>query len=106
MIDLPPTLPTTRAYLARLDDVEYWWSHALRVFERHGIDVDKGDVEPKKRGSRSPGRLAARCATFPTSQAVGLAQHRTMDVFHKLPRLLPLEDIATLDELAAVVFGV
>ena len=39
-------------------------------------------------------------------QAVGLAQHRTMDVFHKLPRLLPLEDIATLDELAAAVFGV
>ena len=39
-------------------------------------------------------------------QAVGLAQHRTMDVFHKLPRLLPLEDIATLDELATVLFGV
>ncbi len=38
-------------------------------------------------------------------QAVGLAQHRTMDVFHKLPRLLPLEDIATLDELAEAVFG-
>ncbi len=29
-----------------------------------------------------------------------------MDVFHKLPRLLPLEEIATLDELATVVFGV
>ena len=27
------------------------------------------------------------------------------DVFHKLPRLLPLEDIATLDELAEAVFG-
>lgn len=39
-------------------------------------------------------------------QAVGLAQRRTMDVFHKLPRLLPLEDIATLDELATVVFSV
>lgn len=39
-------------------------------------------------------------------QAVGLAQHRTMDVFHKLPRLLPLDDIATLDEMAEAVFGV
>ena len=39
-------------------------------------------------------------------QAVGLAQHRTMDVFYKLPQLLPLEDIATLDELAVAVFGV
>ena len=39
-------------------------------------------------------------------QAVGLAQHRTMDVFHKLPRLLPIDDIATLDDLAATVFGV
>ena len=39
-------------------------------------------------------------------QAVGLAQHRTMDVFHKLPRMLELEDIATLDDLAEAVFGV
>ena len=39
-------------------------------------------------------------------QAVGLAQHRTMDVFHKLPRILKLEDIATLDHLAEAVFGV
>ena len=39
-------------------------------------------------------------------QAVELAQHGTVDVFHKLPRLLPLEDVATLDELAAAVFGV
>ncbi len=38
-------------------------------------------------------------------QAVGLAQHRTMDVFHKLPEVLPLEDIRTLDELADAVFG-
>lgn len=38
-------------------------------------------------------------------QAVGLAQHRTMDVFHRLPALLPLEDIETLDELADAVFG-
>jgi len=39
-------------------------------------------------------------------QAIGLAQHRTMDVFHKLPRLLPLEEIETLDALADALFGV
>ena len=39
-------------------------------------------------------------------QAVGLAQHCSMDVFYKLPTLLPLEEIPTLDELAEAVFGV
>ncbi len=39
-------------------------------------------------------------------QAVGLAQHRTMDVFHKLPQMLELVDIATLDDLAEALFGV
>jgi hypothetical protein len=39
-------------------------------------------------------------------QAQGLAQHHTMDVFHKLPARLPLQDIATLDELAATIFAV
>jgi len=38
-------------------------------------------------------------------QAVGLAQHPTMDVFYKLPHLLPLDQIETLDELADAVFG-
>ena len=38
-------------------------------------------------------------------QAVGLAQHRTMDVFFKLPALLALDEIATLEELAEAVFG-
>lgn len=38
-------------------------------------------------------------------QAVGLAQHRTMDVFFKLRALLPLDDIATLEELAEALFG-
>lgn len=32
--------------------------------------------------------------------AVGLAQHHTMDVFEPLAALLPLRDIATLDDLA------
>ena len=39
-------------------------------------------------------------------QAVGLAQHRTMDVFFKVPDLVALEDIETLDELADALFGV
>lgn len=39
-------------------------------------------------------------------QAVGFAQHGRMDVFHKLPALLPLDDVATLEELADLVFGV
>lgn len=38
-------------------------------------------------------------------QAIGLAQHRPMDVFHKLPGLLPLEEFETLDELADALFG-
>ncbi len=38
-------------------------------------------------------------------QAVGLAQHRTMDVFFKLPALLALDEVATLEELAEAVFG-
>ena len=39
-------------------------------------------------------------------QAVGLAQHRTMDVFYRVPDLVPLPDIETLDELAGALFGV
>ena len=39
-------------------------------------------------------------------QAVGLAQHGRTDVFHKLPAMLPLGEIGTLEELADLVFGV
>jgi len=39
-------------------------------------------------------------------QAVGLAQHHTMDVFEPVAALLPLEDFATLDELAHELFAV
>lgn len=39
-------------------------------------------------------------------QAVGFVEDPTMDVFHMLPGLLPLQDIATLDDLAAVLFAV
>ena len=38
-------------------------------------------------------------------QAYGLAQHYSMDVFYTLPALLPLQDMASLDELAAELFG-
>ncbi|MGG4495389.1 phosphotransferase family protein [Brevibacillus reuszeri] len=39
-------------------------------------------------------------------QAHGLMQHYAMDVFYTLPTLLPLQDIATLDELANELFAV
>ncbi len=39
-------------------------------------------------------------------QAIGLAQHHTMDVFEPIAALFPLQDIATLDELATKLFAV
>ena len=39
-------------------------------------------------------------------QAVGLAQHHTIDVFEPIAALLPLRDIGTLDDLAAELFAV
>ena len=38
-------------------------------------------------------------------QALGLAQHHTMDVFEPIAARLPLPDIATLDELAITLFA-
>jgi aminoglycoside phosphotransferase (APT) family kinase protein len=38
-------------------------------------------------------------------QAVGLAQHHTMDVFEPIAALLPLAEIATLDDLATDLFA-
>ncbi|MCZ0945486.1 MAG: aminoglycoside phosphotransferase family protein [Gammaproteobacteria bacterium] len=39
-------------------------------------------------------------------QAQGLMQHRTMDVFHKLPHLLPPNGATTLDQLANRLFAI
>ena len=39
-------------------------------------------------------------------QAIGLAQHHTMDVFEPIAVSLPLQDIGTLDELATELFAV
>jgi hypothetical protein len=39
-------------------------------------------------------------------QAVGLTQHTTMDVFEPIAALLPLHNIATLDDLATELFAV
>ena len=39
-------------------------------------------------------------------QTQGLMQHRTMDVFHKLPHLLPPSGATTLDQLANRLFAV
>jgi hygromycin-B 7''-O-kinase len=38
-------------------------------------------------------------------QAIGLTQHPTIDVFQPIAALLPLQDIATLDELATELFA-
>jgi hygromycin-B 7''-O-kinase len=38
-------------------------------------------------------------------QAIGLTQHHTIDVFQPIAALLPLQDIATLDELATELFA-
>ncbi len=39
-------------------------------------------------------------------QAIGLVQHRTMDVFEPIAAQIPLGDVATLDELALALFRV
>jgi aminoglycoside phosphotransferase len=39
-------------------------------------------------------------------EAVGFAQHHTMDVFEPIAALFPLQDIGTLDELATLLFAV
>lgn len=39
-------------------------------------------------------------------QAIGIAQHRTIDVFEPIAALFPLADISTLDELAIELFTV
>ncbi len=39
-------------------------------------------------------------------QAIGSVQHLTNDVFYQLPELLPMEDMATIDELADAIFSV
>ena len=39
-------------------------------------------------------------------QAYALAQHHTCDTFHRLPALLPLRDIGTLEELATELFAI
>ncbi|MGF1472524.1 MAG: phosphotransferase family protein [Rubrobacteraceae bacterium] len=39
-------------------------------------------------------------------QAIGLVQHHTMDVFEPIAARLPLQDIATLDDLATELFAI
>lgn len=39
-------------------------------------------------------------------QAVGLAQHLTLDVFEPIAAMYPLQEIGTLDELATELFAV
>lgn len=46
-----PAFPNTRAYVARLDDVQYWWPYAARVFDLHGMEFGEGDAEAGKGGT-------------------------------------------------------
>lgn len=53
MVSMPPAFPTTKAYRARLDDLEHWWPLAIRVLERHRLDVDI-DIAGTGRGGTFP----------------------------------------------------
>lgn len=83
--------------------------YELAQLQLNLFDGDKNLLRTLLDASNWPvGRNFARQAMAQAfrRQAVGLAQHGRMDVFHKLPCLLPLDDVATLEELADLVFGV
>ena len=83
--------------------------YELAQLQLNLFDADKTLLRTLLDASNWPvGRTFARQAMVQAfrRQAVGLAQHGRMDVFHKLPSLLPLDDVATLEELADLVFGV
>ncbi len=72
------------------------------------FDCDRNLLRTFLRHSNWPVDPAFACRALVQAfhrQAVGLAQHRTMDVFFKLPALLAFDEIATLEELAEAVFG-
>lgn len=112
--DTPPAFFSDSDYLARLGDIGFWYPRVAGVFARLAIDTEgqpvagKGGTFPTLLSGNVAIKLFAHqaltCAFH--RQAVGLAQHRTMDVFHKVPDLVALEDIETLDELAEALFGV
>ena len=123
-------------YRVRRSDTAFWRPWLKEIFRRHDLkDGDPvsgiggtyptficGELVVKLFGFNSSWRvsLAAERAAHEKlaayreiaapllwRQAQGLAQHPLgMDVFHKLPTVLPVEQIATLDELAQALFAV
>ena len=95
IIDWGDAAVTDRHYeLGKLLDTFDWDKKLLKTV------LDTSNWPVKKNFSKQALGLALY------RQAVGLTQHSSFDVFYKLPDLLPLEDIATLDELADILFGV
>lgn len=95
IIDWGDATITDRHYeLGKLMDTFDWDKRLLKTV------LDSSNWPVKKNFSRQSLGLALY------RQAVGLTQHNTFDVFYKLPDLIPLKDIVTLDELAEVLFGV
>ncbi|KTD53450.1 Phosphotransferase enzyme family protein [Legionella santicrucis] len=93
IIDWGDATITDRHYeLGKLLDTFDWDKRLLRTV------IDASNWPVKKNFSKQCLGLALY------RQAVGLTQHNSFDVFYKLPDLLSLDDIATLDELADVLF--
>ncbi|SCF82047.1 phosphotransferase family protein [Streptomyces sp. Ncost-T10-10d] len=96
IIDWGDTMVTDRHYeLCQVHrDVFRCDKTLLRAF------LDAGEWPVEKDFARQAMGLALH------RQARGVAQHHTMDVFEPVAALLPLQDIATLGDLAAELFGV
>ena len=95
IIDWGDATVTDRHYeLGKLLDTFDWDKKLLKTV------LDASNWPVKKNFSKQSLGLALY------RQAVGLTQHHSFDVFYKLPDLLPLKDIATLDELADILFSV
>ena len=95
IIDWGDATVTDRHYeLGKLLDTFDWDKRLLKTV------LDASNWPVKKNFSKQALGLALY------RQAVGLTQHHSFDVFYKLPDLLSLKDIATLDELADILFSV
>lgn len=96
IIDWGDATASDRHYeLAQLHRALFWCDKALlRVF----LDAADWPVGP------TFARDALRMMLH--RQAVGHVQHHSMDVFEPVAAVIPLRDVATLDELAVAVFAV
>lgn len=95
IIDWGDATVTDRHYeLGKLMDTFGWDKRLLKTV----LDTSNWPIE-RNFSKQSLGLAIYR-------QAVGLTQHHSFDVFYKLPNLLPLKDIPTLDDLADILFAV